>query len=255
MMGHAEPERGDHASTSDPDFQASLVNKCLGLTLGMAVLLAAFVVHDAYVWTHPPLPKYFGIDGKHAPRPLRALDSPIVDDTELLDWTVRAVLAAYNVNYHDYPEQLNTAGRRFTQHGWNTFATSYINGGNFAEMKHAMLLCYAQAERAAIIRQTSVVDGALAYQIQLPIVQTCQNTNQQSTQNMVMTALVVRTNAMTIRMAWPSTSLLRRPLTGDQVVLESAVVALIACPGRPQPACAQQLPVSSRVAGRNGQTQ
>ncbi|HUZ64407.1 MAG TPA: DotI/IcmL/TraM family protein [Acetobacteraceae bacterium] len=180
---------------SDPDFQASLVNRCIALALGVSALLVAFVAHDAYVWTHPPAPRYFFIDGKHPPRPVTALGSPIVDDTELLDWTVKAVLAAYNVNYHDYPEQLTAAGRRFTPHGWSTFATSYIKGGNFAEMKHAMLLCYAQAQRAAIIRQTSIVDGALAYQIQFPLVQTCQNTNQQSTQNMVMTALVVRTNS------------------------------------------------------------
>jgi len=88
-----------------------------------------------YVWTHPPTPKYFFVDGRHPPRPATALDSPIVDDPELLDWTVKSVLAPYNVNYHDYPEQLNTAGRRFTQRGWNTFAQSYIDSGNFAEMK------------------------------------------------------------------------------------------------------------------------
>ena len=32
---------------SDPDFQASLVNKSLGLVMGLCVLLAAFVIHDA----------------------------------------------------------------------------------------------------------------------------------------------------------------------------------------------------------------
>jgi len=75
---------------SDPDFQASLVNKCIGLVIFLTVALAAFVVHDAYMWTHPPTPKYFYIDGKHPPRPATALNSPIVDDTELLDWTVKA---------------------------------------------------------------------------------------------------------------------------------------------------------------------
>jgi intracellular multiplication protein IcmL len=180
---------------SDPDFQASLVNKSLGLVMGLSFLLTAFVIHDAYIWTHPPSPKYFFVDGKHPPRPVRALDSPIVDDAELLDWTVRAVLAPYNVNYHDYPEELNAAGRRFTANGWGSFAGSYINGGNFEAMKKAMLLCYAQAQRAAVISEAKIVDGALAYRIQLPIVQTCQNSNQQSTQKLMMTALVLRTNA------------------------------------------------------------
>jgi intracellular multiplication protein IcmL len=179
---------------SDPDFQATLVNRIIALVIGMAALVVAFIIHDAYVWTHPPAPKYFFLDGKHPPRPATALDSPIVDDTELVEWTVKSVLAPYNVNYHDYPAQLNTAGRHFTTNGWNTFATSYIKNGNFEELKKAMLLCYAESQRAAIIRQSTVVNGALAYEIQFPLVQTCQNTNQQSTQNLMMTAVVVRTN-------------------------------------------------------------
>jgi len=180
---------------SDPDFQASLVNKSIWLVIFLTVALAAFVVHDAYMWTHPPTPKYLYIDGKHPPRPATALNSPIVDDTELLDWTVKAVLAPYNVNYHDYPEELNTAGRRFTENGWRSFAASYINGGNFEAMKKSMLVCYAQAQRAAVISESSIVSGALAYRIQVPIVQTCQNSNQSSTQGLMITALVVRTNA------------------------------------------------------------
>jgi intracellular multiplication protein IcmL len=180
---------------SDPDFQASLVSKCLALVTGMAIVVAAFAVHDVWVWSHPPQPRYFLVDGKNPPRPVVGLDSPIVDDSELLEWTVQTALAPYNVNYHDYPQQLNTASRRFSVPGWNSFASSYIQNGNFAEMKRARLLCYAQAQRAAVIRQSTIVGGALAYYIQFPIVQTCENTNQASTQNMVLTALVVRTNS------------------------------------------------------------
>jgi intracellular multiplication protein IcmL len=180
---------------SDPDFQASLVSKCLALVSGMAIMVAAFAVHDAWVWSHPPQPRYFLVDGKNTPRPVVGLDSPIVDDAALLEWTVRSALAPYNVNYHDYPQQLNTASRRFSVQGWNSFANTYIQFGNFAEMKRARLLCYAQAQRAAVIRQSTIMDGALAYYVQFPIVQTCENSNQASTQNMMLTVLVVRTDS------------------------------------------------------------
>jgi len=180
---------------SDPDFQASLVNKSLGLVVGLSVLVAALVTCLAWIWTHPPPPKYFIVDGRNPPRAITALDSPIVSDAELLNWTVRAVLAPYNVNYHDYPEELNTAGRRFTDNGWKTFADSYIKSGNFDAMKKGMLLCFAQAQRSAVITESKIVEGALAYRIQVPIVQTCQNSNQINTQNLMLTALVLRTNA------------------------------------------------------------
>jgi intracellular multiplication protein IcmL len=180
---------------SDPDFQGLLVTRSLALTFGLSLLSAVLVLHDLYLWTHPPAPKFFFVDGKNPPMPAKALDSPIVDDVELLEWTVKAVLAPYNVNYHDYPVQLNTAGRRFTADGWASFAKSYINGGNFEAMKKAMLLCYAQAQRSAVITEASTFKGALSYRVQVPIVQTCQNSQQANTQKLMITALVVRTNA------------------------------------------------------------
>ena len=65
---------------SDPDFQAKLVTRCIGLAMGCVALVGVSLVHDAYVWMNPPQPKYFRIDGRTPPQPLVALDSPIVDD-------------------------------------------------------------------------------------------------------------------------------------------------------------------------------
>ena len=113
---------------------------------------------------------------------------------QLLDWTVKWASAPYNVNYHDYPEELNTAGRHFTLNGWRTFAESYIKSGNYEAMKQGLMLCFAQAQRAAVIVDTKLISGALAYRIQFPILQTCQNSQQANTQKMILTALVVRTN-------------------------------------------------------------
>lgn len=179
---------------SDPDFQASLVSKCIALALGSSALLTVSLVHDIYVWTHPPTPKYFVIDGRKA-REVTALDNPVVDDSQLLEWATRAALAPYNVNYNDYPQQLSAAGRKFSKRGWNSFATSLLETKNFEKMKSGMLLCYAQAQRAAIISEVTNVSGALAYRIQFPIVQTCRNSNYDNTQNLLIKALVVRTNA------------------------------------------------------------
>src|SRR6201998_230139 len=145
--------RNHHAAVtrrlSDPDFQGALVTRCLALTLGMGALLAVSLIHDAFVWMNPIEPRYFFVDGKNPPRPATALDSPIVDDTELLEWTVKAVLAPYNVDYFNYPVELNTASRRFTVKGWNTFANSYIAQGNFDELKRAAPMPCAVAARGS----------------------------------------------------------------------------------------------------------
>jgi intracellular multiplication protein IcmL len=177
---------------SDPDFQGWVVRNSILLVMVLTALLAIFVVHDTYVWTHPPKPLFFRIDGNSPPTPVIALDSPIVDDTELLEWAVKWVLAPYNVNYHDFPQQLDAAGRHYTAAGWSSFGASYIKSGNFDKMQQARLTCFAQAQRSAIIRRTSIINERLAYQIQFPMVQTCENVNQQSTSNLMMTATIIR---------------------------------------------------------------
>lgn len=177
---------------SDPDFQGTIVARCIGITMVQALLLGVFAVHDGWIWSHPVAPKYFYVDGRSAPRAAVALDSPIIGDPELLQWTVRWVLAAYNVNYHDYPVQLNTTGQHYTIDGWRSFANSYIAAGNFDKLKQARMLCYAVAQRAPIVKASEVSGGRLRYVIQFPLIQTCQNVNQENTQRLIMTATVER---------------------------------------------------------------
>jgi hypothetical protein len=61
-MNHGPGMRNHHAAVrrrlSDPDFQGSLVTKCLAVTLGMGALLAVSLIHDAYVWMNPIEPRY-----------------------------------------------------------------------------------------------------------------------------------------------------------------------------------------------------
>jgi intracellular multiplication protein IcmL len=193
-----QPVRNQQAAVarriSDPDFAGSLVNRVLTALLISLALNIAFLVHDTWVWSHPVQPKYFSVDALNNPVPIQPLDSPVMGDTDLLNWTVQAILAPYNIDYFNYPTELSQASRQFTLQGWNTFANSFINSGNFNELKSARLLCHAQTQRAALIAQTIYVHGALAYQIQVPVSQTCENVNQTSTNNYMISALVIRTN-------------------------------------------------------------
>jgi intracellular multiplication protein IcmL len=179
---------------SDPDFQGWIVRNSILCVMALSVLLALFSIHDAWEWSHPPRPLYFFVDGHNTPIAAKPLDSPIVDDAELLDWSVKWVLAAYNIDYYRYAEQLNAAGRHYTPTGWSSFANSLNASGNFEKMKHDQLLCFAQAQRAAVIQKTVIVSGRLAYAVQFPMVQTCENTNGHNSMDMMMTAVVVRTD-------------------------------------------------------------
>ena len=177
---------------SDPDFQGVIVARSLMTTLVLAFVVVILAAHDAWVWSHPPSSKYFLTDGHANSQRAVPLDSPIVDDQDMLQWSSRWILAPYNVNYHDFPIELNTAGEHYSTDGWRAFANNFIDSGNFEKMKKARLLCFAQPVRAAIVRATEIKHGHLFYAVQMPIVQTCQNVNEEHTSNLMMDATVER---------------------------------------------------------------
>lgn len=181
---------------SDPDFQGRVVERSLWVNITLCALLTVFVVHDIYVWANPPRPKFFFVDGQNPPRPAVPLDSPILGQDQLLSWAVRWGIAPYNINYRDYPSQLNTAGAHYTIDGWNSFARSFIKAGNLDKLKQAKLLCFAQPTRAATIRDQKIVNGRAHYVVQFPFIQTCENVNQQNTQTLMATMIIDRVDDM-----------------------------------------------------------
>lgn len=177
---------------TDPDFQGVVIDRSLLLNIVLGGAVAIFAFHDAWVWTHRPQPLYFYVDGQNAPRSAMPLTSPMLGQDQLLSWAIRWSLAPYNINYRDYPVQLNTAGRHYSLNGWNSFAKSFISQGNLAKLKQAKLLCYAQPVRAATVKAQIVVDGHARYVVQFPFIQTCENVNQQNTQTLMATATIDR---------------------------------------------------------------
>jgi len=177
---------------TDPDFQGKIVERSLQTSIALAAVVVVLGVLLARAWSYHPHPKYFFVDGINAPRPAIALNSPILSQEDFLSWVIKWSLKPYNINYRDYPSQLNAAGSHFTINGWNTFAQSFVQDGNLAKMKEAKLLCYAQPTRAATIRQQSMVNGHHHYVVQFPFVQTCENVNQESSQTLIATVHVER---------------------------------------------------------------
>ena len=69
---------------SDPEFQGRLVNRLTLLTVAMSVVTLSALAHSYWLQTRPSETRYFLVDGRNPPRPIRALESPVVDDAQLL---------------------------------------------------------------------------------------------------------------------------------------------------------------------------
>ena len=177
---------------SDPDFMQTLLRRSFAIQTAMAVTIVGLAADHIWVAHHPPAPHYFYTDGKGTPYEIAALDAPVMSDDELLEWTVRSVLAAYTVNFKEYRDQLNRASAHFTIKGWNTFGSEFIQTGNFEKMQRARLVVTAQPDQAATIRDRVVVGGTLTYVVEAPIIVSYENENEKNTQRLLVTLHVIR---------------------------------------------------------------
>ena len=122
-----------------------------------------FATHDAAGSGRiRPQAKYFVIDGNNTPRPIIPIDSPILDETQLLGMDCalgartlqcqlsRLPAAAERRRSALYPERLE-------QLRWKLYLERKLRGAE----ERSVLLCFAQAQRSAVIRKTSLVGGHL----------------------------------------------------------------------------------------------
>ncbi len=177
---------------SDPEFSQALLRRSFLIQTVLAAGIVGLVADRVWVSHHPPQPKFFYTDGKGTPYEIQPLDAPVMAEADLLMWTTKSIVAAYTVNFREYPDQLNRAAARFTVRGWNSFGAAFIQTGNFDQLKRARLVATAVPERAATIRERAVIGSVLTYRIELPLLVTYENENTTVPQHLLVTVLVVR---------------------------------------------------------------
>ena len=157
-------------------------------------MLANFVLAGIffYIISHPPAPLYFATSINGRITPLIPLDTPNQSDASVLEWANVAATAAYTYNFVNYKTELVASSGFFTPEGWDQFLTALKGSNNLDAVVAKKLVVSAVATRAPVILKSGPLNGVMAWQIQMPILVTYQSVNEFTTQNNVVTMLVVR---------------------------------------------------------------
>jgi intracellular multiplication protein IcmL len=179
----------------EPDFQWKLFRGGVAIILAQSMCIAILVAAGIWQHYHPHADHFFYADGVHTPYPIESLEDPVENEPKLLADVGQWVVETFSIDFLNYQRDLSRASRHYTVQGWNSFAAEFIESGNFAEIKRAKLSSTAVPERAPIILQKSLIGSHYTYKIQVPLLVTFQNTQQQNAQHLMATVLVVRTPA------------------------------------------------------------
>lgn len=193
--GRAPMRHADEAVASMLARDAYTRERHLLMTRVIAGQAAAIVVALAAVFilaTRPVEKHYFLTDNEGRIREIRALSEPVNTLPEVTTWVTNAITASYTFSFANYQQELSAARANFTPAGWGGFEKALKDSGNLKSVVENKYVATAVPTGAAILLTQGTIEGRFAYKFQVPILVTYQSAVQRTTQNLMVTAIVVR---------------------------------------------------------------
>lgn len=162
----------------------------VGIAAMVALLLS--VSANVYLFTRSPDIKYFATDTEGKIKEMLAINEPIQSINEVLSWTSDSITKAYTFSFANYRQELQTVRPSFTSTGWQGFERALEESGNLKAVIDNMFVTTAVPRGAPVIVSEGLIDGRYAWRVEVPIVVTYQSANTRTTQDLLVTAIVVR---------------------------------------------------------------
>ncbi len=174
------------------NFYRDNYRRLLSAVLVCLVIITCLSGGLIYLATHRPQPQYFATsDGWRLVR-LEPLSTPIMNDSQVLQWATSAVNSIFDFNFVNYRKQLQESSQYFTTKGYQQFLDALKASNNLDTIKERKLVVSAVATQAPVVVNQGVINGRYAWEIQMPIMVSYEGAGQRVSQPLVLTLMVVR---------------------------------------------------------------
>ena len=141
---------------------------------------------------HQPENRYFATTEDGRLVPMLALNEPNLSTPALMSWVAQASSEVMTFGFNDYRRRLQESSRNFTKRGWESF-TLALQKSRIIEMVEAnQQVITAAPAGAPVLESEGVVAGRYQWTIQLPMVLSYQSGAKTRSDNLMVTAVVVR---------------------------------------------------------------
>jgi intracellular multiplication protein IcmL len=163
------------------------------LIIVMACLVVVSVVSNIYLATRPPVERYFATDTQGRIMPITPVDRPIGNNSELGVWITNSIAQAYTFSFANYRQELEAARLNFTPNGWTGFQEALKSSDTLnSVIENKYVLTAAPSGAPVLIDEGHVEGGVYAWKFQVPFVITYQSAIKATSQNLLITVVVVR---------------------------------------------------------------
>lgn len=156
------------------------------------VIIGLIFVSFAVIQTHQPENRYFATTEDGRLIPMVALSQPNLSTPALMSWVAQSVTEVMTFNFNDYRRRLQESSRNFTRRGWDSFTKALQNSHIIERVEQNQQIVTAAPRGAPVLKDGRVINGRFQWTIQIPMVVTYQAGPKTSTDNMMVTLVVVR---------------------------------------------------------------
>ena len=162
------------------------------ITIVSIAALILSILANFYLFTREPDIRYFATDTDGKIKQMIAINEPIQSINEVLSWTSDSITKAYTFSFANYRQELQSVRPNFTTDGWNGFQRALEESGNLKAVIENMFVTTAVPRGAPVIVGEGLINGRYAWRVEVPIIVTYQSANTRTTQDLLVSAIIVR---------------------------------------------------------------
>ena len=170
-------------------------NRLLKLVTAETILIALLAILLILgVPFFQPVYQYFALNPQQQRLPIVALDMPNMTNRAVLSWSTISITEIMTMGFGDYEPHLKAQRFRFTDAGWDSFATAFDKqkiGESFS--KHQLVLTTIPSNTPVILGQGENPHHVYQWNVQMPVIMTyATNNNVSSRQKTIINLAIVR---------------------------------------------------------------
>ncbi len=158
------------------------------LMVSASVLLVIFIGQSL----HRKTISYFGSSTNGEQTPLHALSDPVLTEKLITQWASIASKKAYQLNFENYQNQLNSMKIYFTKAGWSSYQDALESSSLLSVIKSQKLEVDSVVTDDPVVRKTGVDHGVRYWNIEMPVLISFNSASNSAQKRMIISMTVVR---------------------------------------------------------------
>lgn len=120
----------------------------------------------------PAMPKYFAVDSNMRVTQLIPLNRPYVSDGMLTNFATETIVNTLTFGFHDYEKHMERVRKNYSDRGFSSLYKSLVDNGVIEAVVESRVNVNTSLRESAIIAKKNIVDGAVTWYVNVPIVVT-----------------------------------------------------------------------------------